>query len=242
MIAKIQNGDDLTTHLSRRVATGYEPSGTPGNYNTRRDLDMMLNDWDVYHLHLSTAPEADGFVERSGPLLFASFRGDDAFLIDVFPHRAWTREAILHILIDEWPDVGFVRELPNVIGLERHTSEQERAALRNAGINASFIERNGKVYAVGSGGITTAGTSARSTMRTNHILRTLKWFADMLDANQDYVSEQLRAHGVQPPETPDLHFAFFPDDTFAVVEMHTNTKFILPGIPHPEPPKAQATA
>ena len=39
----------------------------------RPDLDLLLNNWGVHHLHISSIVEPDGFVKRDGPLLFVSF-------------------------------------------------------------------------------------------------------------------------------------------------------------------------
>src|SRR5689334_11047256 len=55
---KARRGDSLQAHLSRRLLDV--------NYH-----DPLLNDWGLHHLHLGEVLDGTGFVERTGPLLFA---------------------------------------------------------------------------------------------------------------------------------------------------------------------------
>jgi hypothetical protein len=71
LISKIEKGDNLKPHLSKDVGIGYQ-APTPRTSARRRDLDLMLNDWQVHHLHISSNVKADGFVAHAGPLLFAA--------------------------------------------------------------------------------------------------------------------------------------------------------------------------
>lgn len=55
---KISAGEDLTTHLSRGVKVAYEPEGlAPEELKRRRDRDLLIADWGMHHLHLSTSLE-----------------------------------------------------------------------------------------------------------------------------------------------------------------------------------------
>src|ERR1700760_855441 len=63
---KVIGGGDFGPHLSK----GHARLGT---------LDGLLNEWNVHHLHLGTAPSPRDpyLIERSGPVLFARITGDD---------------------------------------------------------------------------------------------------------------------------------------------------------------------
>lgn len=61
----------LTPHLSRAVKVAHEPNGAAAKLNRRKDRDLLVADWGLHHLHLSTAIEADGFVE---PLITKDIR------------------------------------------------------------------------------------------------------------------------------------------------------------------------
>jgi hypothetical protein len=108
-IAKdIERGNDLTKYLSRGVRVGFSLPRDPGNkeLHRRRDLDLLLNDWGIHHLHISTTVEADGFVERDGPLIFAAFKEQTAYLIDVMSHRDWTNDHLIQVIVRSWPNVS----------------------------------------------------------------------------------------------------------------------------------------
>lgn len=226
LVNKITAGEDLTPHLSRRIKTGFE-SGSPGNSNRRADLDLMLAEWQVHHLHLSSVVEADGFVKRDGPLLFAAIRPDEAYLIDIFGHSDWTREAIARTLIDDWPDCGLVREIPGVLGLSHEPTDAERALRRANGISSPFMMRNGKAYHVGLGGLTSAGTSVIATRQAQQLFTAARAFADYVSTNPQYVADALTASGLTPPQDPDLHLAFTSDGFWVVHERKTNAAFHL---------------
>jgi hypothetical protein len=228
LISKIINGDDLTPHLSERIRHGYE-SHTAGKYSRRRDLDLMLAEWQVHHLHLSSIVESNGFVKRDNPLLFVAFRPDDAYLVDIFEHGEWTKEVIAQTLIDEWPGSGFVHEVRDAVGLGRRTSENERGALRSAGISSPFMEHNGKVYMIGFGGLTATGTAVAATLKANSIMRSVRAFEEHLAENPDYIGETLKSGGLQPPETCDLHFVFTQDGGYGIIEAQTKALFSLTG-------------
>ncbi len=227
----IELGGDLRPHLSRRTKTGYV--GPPGGpFGKRSDLDLLLNDWGIHHLHLSSVLEADGFVERTKPVLIGTFERDNAYLIDILPdHHSWTREYIAHILIDNWQQSNFVHEAKGVVGVDRAPSDDERRALRNAGINTGMIGRRGKFYMIGIGGLTSAVTATRNTISANAIMRSLASFRDYLIRNPSYIVDELRARGYNPPLMPKLRLEFLPDDLYVITETTTGAGFELPGLP-----------
>src|SRR5665213_3062667 len=65
LVRKTEAGEDLTPHLSRAVDTAFlsaqERAALP-QHQREKDLDRMLADWGIHHLHLSNELEADGFV------------------------------------------------------------------------------------------------------------------------------------------------------------------------------------
>jgi hypothetical protein len=225
LIEKIKSGADLKPHLSRRIKVGYERS-SGGSYGKRRDLDLMLADWQVHHLHLSQIVESDGFVKRDGPVLFASFQREDVYVIDIFGHNDWTRDKIAHILIDDFPQCGFVHEVKNILGVTHQPNEGERGTLRGGGVSSPFIEYKGKFYMIGLGGITSAGTAVSATRLAQYILGSLKNIADYVERNPAYVSQVLSQNGIRPTQVPDLHVFFNQDHDYGWCER--NTGAIMP--------------
>ncbi len=82
LVNKLQVGGDVGPHLSERVRDAYKAPNPakPKKLSDRRDIDMLLNDWGVHHLHLSSAPGKKGFNARTKMVLMAVILRNDAYL------------------------------------------------------------------------------------------------------------------------------------------------------------------
>jgi hypothetical protein len=209
IIDDIEQGRDLKKYLSRDVVR-YVVKIPKGS---RRDLDLMLNDWGVHHLHISTRLDADGFVDRRGPLgdhlLFCVFRSAKAYLIDIMQHGDWTRDHVLEVLAAEWPAEGIVHEIQGASALSYLPTEIERATLRKKHVNAEF-EYGGKFFRP-RGGLTTAGTTLKATMDSDRLLKALADFEDRMEREPDWLKREFLAHGVAYPAAPEFEFAIRED-------------------------------
>ena len=218
-------GADLTPFLSTRIETGYKISKSAPFDNRREDLDLLLNAWHIHHLHLSaTITKRGDFVDRTKMLLLAAFLADAALFINIYPHGAWAKLEIAHILIDNWPNSPLVREIPGLAGVT-HQSDDDQKLLRNHGIAAPFIERNGKTYMIGTGPITTAGTSFWATQHAHWLLESVRHWASHVEENPDYVTAILKLNGFAVPEMMDLEFIFMSDFRYGVRERNTRAIF-----------------
>jgi hypothetical protein len=192
IIQKIENGTDITCHLSDRITTGYtsinsgytpvpskkNPVSREKNFNpiNKRDLDLLLNDWKIHHLHLSTNIENNGFVTRTKQLLFAVFTKSDSYLIDISTHGKWADDHLIRVIVSNWPHENLVWSL-RASGVPP-TSEEERLQLRSAGAPL-LVGVDGKVFMATDGGISTAGTSTRAGMTADQIIYALKQFRNL---------------------------------------------------------------
>ena len=224
IVQLLASGQEVTRHLSRRITTGYQPQQSKKNLKRRQDLDLLLNDWGVHHLHLTTIIEPDGFVRRSKPLLFAVFREDNAYLIDIMSHSNWARDSIPEIILRNWPQAGLIHELKGVIGSRQGFTEHERIQLRNSGV-VSPIEMDGKVFIFATG-LSSAGTSMLAVRAAGQLLDTLKRFEDYLTLHPDYIAEAFQEKGVALPERLELHFTFL-QSGYGVVEKTSGFLFRL---------------
>jgi hypothetical protein len=172
IVRAIEAGDDLTPRLSRGVKTAYEPTATRNpKLHRRSDLDLLIADWGLHHLHLGTGVEADGFVARTDDLLFAGFSDDAAYLIGIYPHGSWALQELVEILVTDWPGNPVVSQSFSGFRLIQRQTDAEHLEARKGGV-AQFVEINDTVYMPGSG-MTTAGTPIHVTMRRNAIMDTL---------------------------------------------------------------------
>jgi hypothetical protein len=198
LVRKMEAGEDLKPHLSRAVDTAFlstaERAALP-RHQREQDLDRMLADWGIHHLHLSGVLEADGFVKRSNHLLFAIFGRNDAYLVGVYTHQDWVLADLVPTIVRNWRGVGPFHKLNYVQGATYQPTEQERRRDRRLGVSSGFIEVDGAWY--GTLGQTAAGMPLRHTqpvMALGEELRLLRedperrlaQFADALDAKAEY--------------------------------------------------------
>jgi hypothetical protein len=190
IIRDVEQGNDLTKYLSRRVQTGFElpPNSPTKKLNKLQHLDLLLNEWRIHHLHLTTTVEADGFVKRDDPLLFAMFTPSAAYLIDIGTHDSFADDQLVKTAVSNWPSDQLFLEMKGVVGLQsggRYSSE-DRRQLRGAGIS-SFVQIGNRVFSP-PGGISTAGTSSRASIWANHVLRTLEDFEQQVKKDSSVIT------------------------------------------------------
>ena len=73
-VNKVENGEDLTRFMSERVRTKY-------NNN-----DALLNDWGIYHFHLTRRFRKDSTAKRSIYQIFACCDENTIYFLQVYPH------------------------------------------------------------------------------------------------------------------------------------------------------------
>jgi len=164
--SEIETGQDLTPRLSTRVNAAFLPATTPTPLHLRADLDLLLADWGIHHMHLS--PTNDG--ARSSDLLFAVFRPDDAYLLQILPHGSWTDENLIAIIVRNWPTANLLGGSLTGFSLTQPVTPDERKQLRRGGI-VSLVEVDGRLYM--PRGQTTAGTPIDGTQRADVIMHEL---------------------------------------------------------------------
>ncbi len=206
--------------LSRDVERA--PVRAPGEQ--RADLDLMLNDWGVHHLHISTQVEADGFVKRDEALLFVVFKPQAAYLIDIMNHGDWTRGRVLEVLATEWPEEGIIHQVPIPVG--DNLTDEHRKALRKKHANALF-EIGDKAFAP-AGGLMASGTSIAATICTHRVPHALEVFEQKFDDDPNWLHKEWGAQGLTYPVAPEFDFAIR-EDGFGIIERKTGTWMNLTG-------------
>ena len=226
IIGDIEAGRNLTKYLSRGIAVAAQIPRNDTRFNRRRDLDLMLTSWQMHHLHLSANEEGDGFVSRTGDLLFAVFRADDAYLVDVMPHGNWSSDHLLRVALDELPDARAAHVLRGVVGLSRNPSEAEHQQLRNATINAPRMIGDRAVMPAGV--MSTAGTSLQATRAADRVISLLEGFEASWADHPEEIRQLYRTKGSELPEEPDFRFTIVEGLGAGIVEWTTKAFFPFP--------------
>ncbi|HTU36596.1 MAG TPA: hypothetical protein VMF35_01190 [Acidimicrobiales bacterium] len=185
--AGIAAGVDLTPWLSSRTSVAYTESAARGRLKHRRDLDLLISNWGIHHLHLERAPE------RSALLLFTVFRPDDAYLLQLLPHGRWADSSLVEIIIRNWPDESLVMgQLKGAIGLSQSYDDRELLQLREAGVT-TLLPVDGGVWVVGT--MSTAGTALASTVRSDAIMREIQTWQEKLSSDPYALDVFVRSRG-----------------------------------------------
>ncbi len=218
LIGDIEQGHDLKKYLSRDVERA---AAKPRGAKRRPDLDLTLNNWGVHHLHISSIVEADGFVKRDGPLLFIVFKTDVAYLIDIMKHGDWTRDHVLAVLADEWPNDGVIHKIPNATNANKVTEDQ-RGNLRKNHYNSAFVHK-GSVYMPGAGmiGMMSDGTTIAAWKAARQLLKKIETLERALDDDPRCLVNDFAQRGLNFPADPDFQFAITEDGP-GIIERKTN--------------------
>jgi len=106
--------------------------------------DAMMNDWGIHHLHLGTTVDAGGFVDRTGPVLYARLEPKDVYLLTVMEHGEWANQQLVQIIHDNWPRLLDRYRLRGVT-LPSSVTDGDIKRLRKGGVNTILRVTDGTV-------------------------------------------------------------------------------------------------
>ncbi|MCG8636793.1 MAG: hypothetical protein MI863_23370 [Desulfobacterales bacterium] len=86
---KVQNGKDISSHLSLKVNSKGFINPKENNYDSWNDKDLLLNVMGYHHFHLGTNIENNGFITRSDEVLFARVSHNLFKAIAIFNHSVF---------------------------------------------------------------------------------------------------------------------------------------------------------
>lgn len=178
--SKIEQGESLNPHLNTTIQ--------------KDKLDGLLYDWGIHQLHLGLKYESTGFVERTGPVLFAVFRSNDVYFVDVRDHEGWSDKGLLEIINRNWPELLSLYKMEGVKP-ETAISEDDITSLRKGGVNTFHELSDGNSYLSMGGGITTAGTSQEAVRTYIEIVRMMRDVEKQIRANGKYLVSRVVPKG-----------------------------------------------
>ena len=142
----------------------------------------MLNDWGIHHLHLGEKVELNGFIKRTGPLLYCCFKKGFVYFIDVLSHDDFTSQKLIKTLHENWPDMLSQFRVNGVQG--NQFTDEEIKVLRKKNINYCIEVDEGISYHPPGGGVTFAGTNAHDVIQVAYYIH---WF----DLAQEWIIENI---------------------------------------------------
>ena len=194
--------------MSRNVITildkGIQYNLSKNVKNKRKNkLGLLFIHWGIHHLHLGRHMESDGFVERTGPLLFCRFDAENAYFINVLPHSStsWTDQDMIRILHDNWPRSMEMYQLKGVIGLSETVTNESIHTLRSENINSLIKVRDGVVYGYFGGGIMSNGMPATSVLAHDRSVDELEDLEKFISEYTENIIAISRSLGSNPSDS-----------------------------------------
>ncbi|MEX5266638.1 hypothetical protein [Kocuria sp. CPCC 204721] len=209
---RLQEGADVLPYLSKKAnkIVLHRDNDTPKQSRKRRmELDAMLYDWGVYHLHLGTEPDPKEpeYIARKGPLVFAAVSSEEVLMVGIFGHGDWAKEQVAEIITTNWPQHSKLR--PSLTGLQPVTPVPpgELQVLRNHGVNVLPVIQ-GRLHS--SAGLTLDGGSLEVADRANNIIGCLQWIDGQVAAHSPAyrVAEKVGWYGLEGANGFDPIVAF----------------------------------
>lgn len=158
IVGKILRGKDLTPYLSTKLMDI--------SYN-----DDLLNEWNIYHLHLSRRPGDNGFVKRSDFLLLVYVTDKTVYFIKTVRHSEenWEyKKDILEIVDNEWPELIKHYQLGEGFSVDEDINESVIKQARHNHIE-TIITVNGKCYFGPGGGMMSNGLSTKVLTESDYL-------------------------------------------------------------------------
>ena len=157
---KIKKGDDLSPFMTEKLSSDYN--------------DLLLNDWGIYHFHLSRRYRDDGLIQRSNYLIFAFVTDTTIYFIKVYNHNSdqsdnlFSKQEMIQILYDNWPELIEPYCLDDAT-LEYTIDDSTYQNYRQANISTFVQLKNGKLFSGLGGGYASNGRSMEVVMYVNQL-------------------------------------------------------------------------
>ncbi len=181
---KIENGEDINPYLSKGIRWVVDP-----HLRGVRHRDVLLDSWGIKHIHLGTRIERDGFVERTGPILFVKFDDKNACFL-LFKrhggkgrrrHDPWNDQFLIDILHENWSDS--ISNYEAKVDATKATDDEIKQ-WKKGNINVPATSKDGTLYFPPGGGVATSGDNIQSVRICYHIF-------EVIDADEEWLRENI---------------------------------------------------
>jgi len=207
---KIETGKDITGNLSKKILEL--------NYH-----DDLLNDWGIHHLHLGIdISKKNGFVERTEPLLFARFDNDNAYLINTYKHGEWTKQEMIKILHNNWPESIKQFKMNDIEGLEFKPSDADYKKLRKSHISTLVeVDKNVVYFPIGMG-YASSGHSTEAIRASDYYFKVIRNYEKCVKDNILQIAKSLAEKGVDLGYNLSFHL-WLENNRVIAYEQYTNS-------------------
>ena len=146
--------------------------------------DDMLSHWGIQHLHLNQCVEQDGFVKRTGDLLFIHFSDSEAHVLGIFDHGAWCDLDLIQIMHNNWPEqLAIFKSNGNAVPL----TEEQYKTLRKKHANANVTVSDGTEYICPGMGVAANGAPLYAVLNSDKVIFMFNRAFDLIKENIEQI-------------------------------------------------------
>lgn len=153
--------------------------------------DDLLNDWNIYHFHLTRRFRKDGFAKRSDYQIFAWVTADCIYMIQIYPHREahlYAKKELLRIIEANWPELLEKHRIKGGLHLTVQLDDGGYEALRNAHVSSFAELGENRLYGLIGGGYMSDGSSMEAIRREQFWHNRLKLCEMVIRDNMSFIS------------------------------------------------------
>lgn len=148
--------------------------------------DDMLSHWGIQHLHLGLETQSDGYVERTGDLLFVFFKETKAYIVGIYNHTSWCDIDIVESIHRNWPtELAVFKSNSDAKPL---TQEQYKI-LRSKNVCCNIVVSDGTEYIAPGSGVTANGAPITATFNSDKIINMFNTSFEAIKGNIQRILE-----------------------------------------------------
>ena len=207
---KLNNGISLTSYMSKSIWNSYI-----------RKSDVLLKNWNIYHLHLEQLDLLKRYYTKPN-LLFFQPKGNMIHFIDVIPHprgSSWFNRDLLEIVYSNWPWLLiFIKGITPNLDIP---DEEIHNLSKNINTIISF---HGGALMPSNFGVMSSGHSHHAASETIKLFNLLEKCEKVLMSKENIIKSMIQQElGVQIDNSLDYKLTI-DNDIFMVTETNSQWK------------------
>ena len=170
---RVRKGGNLHPFMSDKILKS--------SYN-----DLLLNDWNIYHFHLTRRFRDDGFAARNKYEIFAYVTDDAFYMVQIYLHsedHLYSKQEMVRIIRDNWPGLLERFHLNGVSCLSEKVDDSSYEMLRKAHISTMVELGENEVYGMIGGGYASNGYSVEALRKADFWEKRLEVFQNIVVDN-----------------------------------------------------------
>lgn len=206
---KIKNGGDITPYLSRGIRWVDDEDLKRSGHR-----DALLDSWGIHHIHLGAHIESNGFIKRSGPILFVKFDIGNTYFLLIKKHGRkgkrrydpWNDQFLIDIIHKSWSEL--LSDYEAKVEVVKATDEEIKQ-WKKGNINILPTSKDGTTFFSPGGGVVLSGDNIQNVRICYHIFAYIDVVEKCLKDNVSELIKLLRQNGKNVKSPMDFQLISF---------------------------------